>query len=100
MALWKKVAWSALVVVLLVVAAGVQAVVGWRAVLFGPRARALTSRTFEATPERLERGRYLAEARTAASCATPIETGRPRARRRAPSGSGRGSCGRRRGCPG
>ena len=63
MALWKKVAWSALAVVLLIVAAGVQAVVGWRALLFGPRARALTSRAFDPTPERLERGRYLAEAR-------------------------------------
>jgi hypothetical protein len=60
MALWKKVAGSALAFVLLVVAAGVQAVVGWRAVLFGPRARALTTRTFEATPERVERGQYLA----------------------------------------
>ena len=100
MALWKKVAWSALALVLLVVAAGVQAVVGWRAVLFGPRARALTTRTFEATPERLERGAYLARRGTAASSATRSATGAPRGRRCAPTGSGRASSGRRRGCPG
>ncbi len=63
MARWKKVVWSVVAVVVLVVVGAVQAVVGWRALLFGPRARALTSRTFEATPARLERGRYLAEAR-------------------------------------
>jgi mono/diheme cytochrome c family protein len=63
MARGKKVALSALVLVLLVLAAGVQSVVGWRAVLFGPRARALTSRKFAVTPERLERGRYLAVSR-------------------------------------
>jgi mono/diheme cytochrome c family protein len=63
MALWKKLALWTLVLLLLVVAAGIQAVVGWRALVFGPAARALTSRTFEATPERLERGRYLAMAR-------------------------------------
>jgi mono/diheme cytochrome c family protein len=63
MARWKKVVLSVVAVLVLVVVGAVQAVVGWRAVFFGPRARALTSRTFEATPERLERGRYLAEAR-------------------------------------
>jgi mono/diheme cytochrome c family protein len=60
---WRKVALGAVALLLLVAAAGVQAVVGWRALVFGPRARALTSRRFEATPERLERGRYLAVAR-------------------------------------
>ena len=60
MAVWKKVVLSVLVLALLALAVGVQVVVGWRALLFGPRARALTSRTFEATPERVERGRYLA----------------------------------------
>jgi mono/diheme cytochrome c family protein len=63
MARWKKVVLSVVAVLVLVVVGAVQAVVGWRAVLFGPRARALTSRTFETTPARLERGRYLAEAR-------------------------------------
>lgn len=44
-------------VVLLVVA--IPAVIGIRPII-GPRARPLTDRTFERTPERLERGRYLA----------------------------------------
>jgi mono/diheme cytochrome c family protein len=70
MALWKKIAWSALALVLLVLAAGVQAVVGWRAVLLGPKARALTSRTFEATPGRLERGAYLAARHGCVLCHT------------------------------
>jgi mono/diheme cytochrome c family protein len=34
--------------------------IGWRPFI-GPRARPLTNRTFERTPERLARGRYLAE---------------------------------------
>jgi mono/diheme cytochrome c family protein len=59
MALWKKIVLSAVVLLLLVAAAGIQAVIGWRALLFGPKARVLTSRSFESTPERLERGRYL-----------------------------------------
>jgi len=45
------------VVVLLAVA--ISLTVGWRPFL-GPRARALTDHKFEPTPERLERGRYLA----------------------------------------
>jgi hypothetical protein len=35
--------------------------IGWRPFL-GPRARLLTNRTFEATPQRLERGHYIATA--------------------------------------
>ena len=46
---------------LIVVLAGVITfTIGWRP-FFGPRSRALTDRKFEPTPERLERGRYLAE---------------------------------------
>jgi len=61
--LWKKIVLALVALLLILVVGGVQAVVGWRAVLVGPRARALTARRFEATPERLERGRYLVEAR-------------------------------------
>lgn len=39
---------------------GITLTIGWRPFI-GPRARALTDRTFAATPERLARGRYLAE---------------------------------------
>jgi mono/diheme cytochrome c family protein len=60
---WKKLVLSLVVMFALLLGGAVQAVVGWRAVLFGPSARALTFRRFAATPERLERGRYLAEAR-------------------------------------
>jgi len=49
-----------LLVTLLVVlfAVGVTATIGWRPFI-GPKARPLTSRLFERTPQRLERGRYL-----------------------------------------
>ena len=42
-------------------AIGITATIGWRPFL-GPRARALTAKKFEATPQRLERGRYIATA--------------------------------------
>jgi mono/diheme cytochrome c family protein len=42
------------------VAAGITLTVGWRPVI-GPRARATTARRFEPTPQRLARGKYLAE---------------------------------------
>jgi len=61
--LWRKVVLGAVGLVLVGVVSAVQAVLGWRPLLLGPRARPLTSQTFEATPERLERGRYLAVAR-------------------------------------
>jgi mono/diheme cytochrome c family protein len=61
--LWKKIVAGVLAVLVLLVAGAVQAVVGWRALLLGPKARPLTDRRIEPTPERLERGRYLAEAR-------------------------------------
>src|SRR5580692_8357427 len=46
-------------VVLLLIA--IPLTVGWRP-LIGPRARLVTTRTFERTPQRLERGRYIATA--------------------------------------
>jgi len=42
----------------LLLIAGITIGAGWSP-LFGPRARALTNRTFERTPERLARGKYL-----------------------------------------
>jgi mono/diheme cytochrome c family protein len=83
MARGKKIASWVLAVLLLLVVAVVQAVVGWRAVLFGPRARALTSRTFEATPERLERGRYLAARHGCVFCHTERDWSAPGAPPRA-----------------
>jgi mono/diheme cytochrome c family protein len=50
------------VLLLVVVAAiGITFTIGWRPFI-GPRVRPLTNRTFERTPQRLERGRYLAVA--------------------------------------
>src|SRR5512140_1557951 len=56
------------------VVTGVPAMVGVRPFI-GPRARALTDRRFEATPARLERGKYLATSgRTPCiMCHSPLE---------------------------
>jgi len=57
----KLLRWLSLGLVVLVVVLGVaiSLTIGWRPFL-GPRSRALTGRKFEATPQRLARGRYLA----------------------------------------
>lgn len=47
--------------ILVLVAVAITFTIGWRPFI-GPRARPLTSRTFERTPERLARGKYLFEA--------------------------------------
>ena len=49
------------ILVVLVFIVGVTLTVGWRPFV-GPKARPLTSRTFERTPQRLARGKYLATA--------------------------------------
>jgi hypothetical protein len=54
---FKRIGLSLLALVLLAIAA-LPAIVGIRPII-GPRARALTDRTFESTPARLQRGRYL-----------------------------------------
>lgn len=48
-----------LLVIALLLVGAISLTVGWRPFL-GPRARPLTSHTYEKTPQRLERGRYLA----------------------------------------
>jgi hypothetical protein len=50
-----------LVALVVLIAIGITLTIGWRP-LVGPKARPLTSRTFERTPQRLERGRYIATA--------------------------------------
>jgi mono/diheme cytochrome c family protein len=55
----------AIAVVFLLMAA-ISLTIGWRPFI-GPKARPLTSQKFEATPQRLERGRYLAVALTGCS---------------------------------
>ena len=55
--------WLLVVVIVLavVLAIAINFTIGWRPFI-GPTARPLTSRTFERTPQRLERGRYIATA--------------------------------------
>jgi mono/diheme cytochrome c family protein len=57
---WKRLGLGAAMLAIILVAA-ISLTVGWRPFL-GPRSRPLTDRKFEATPERLARGRYLANA--------------------------------------
>jgi hypothetical protein len=49
----------AVITLLVLLAAAITFTIGWRPFI-GPRTRALTARKFESTPQRLERGRYLA----------------------------------------
>lgn len=55
--LGKILLWTVITLIVLL-AIGISLTIGWRPIL-GPRARPLTSRQFERTPQRLERGRYL-----------------------------------------
>lgn len=58
---WKRgLGITALLVVVLLIA-GITFTVGWRPFI-GPKTRSLTNRTFESTPARLERGRYMVNA--------------------------------------
>jgi hypothetical protein len=50
-----------LIILAVVLVAAISLTIGWRPFM-GPRARPLTDRKFESTPERLARGRYLANA--------------------------------------
>jgi mono/diheme cytochrome c family protein len=55
----KAIGWV-LVVLIALLAVAITATIGWRPII-GPKARALTDRKFESTPQRLERGKYLTE---------------------------------------
>jgi mono/diheme cytochrome c family protein len=74
----------ALLFLIVVLAGVITLTVGWRPLL-GPRMRPVTSRRFDATPARLERGRYLAtsvsgcvECHTQRSSTDPkVRTGKP-----------------------
>jgi mono/diheme cytochrome c family protein len=58
---WKRYIGTTLIVILALLIVGITFTIGWRPFI-GPRTRALTNRTFEATPARLERGRYMVNA--------------------------------------
>jgi mono/diheme cytochrome c family protein len=55
---WKKFVGSTVVVVLALLTAGITFTIGWRPFI-GPKTRTLTDRKFEATAERVLRGRYM-----------------------------------------
>ena len=56
-----KWAFTGVIVVVALLVIAVTLTIGWRPFI-GPKTRPLTSRTFERTPQRLERGRYIATA--------------------------------------
>ena len=60
---WQKTLVYAVLAIGVLLTAGISATIGWRPIL-GPRARPLTSRTFQPSPERLARGAYLTSAVT------------------------------------
>ena len=71
---WLLIALASLGVLL---AVAITLTIGWRPFL-GPRARVLTSRTFERTPQRLERGHYIATALSGCVyCHSPHEWASP-----------------------
>jgi len=57
----KKVVGTTVLIIVALLLLGITSTVGWRPFI-GPKTRALTNRTFEATPARLERGRYMVNA--------------------------------------
>ena len=64
------------VLLIAVITVGAVKILGPRAFL-GPRSRPLTSRTFEATPARLERGKYLANGIGCLYCHSPHDWSKP-----------------------
>jgi len=57
---WKKFAGITVLVVITLVVVGITVTIGWRPFI-GAKKRALTDRKFEATPQRLARGKYLVD---------------------------------------
>jgi len=61
MKLLKRIVLVVASLLVIIIPLGITFTVGWRPI-FGPRMRPLTNRTFEATPERRQRGEYLVHA--------------------------------------
>jgi mono/diheme cytochrome c family protein len=55
-----KIVGASMAVIIVLLAVAITFTIGWRPFI-GPKARPLTNRTFESTPERLTRGKYLTE---------------------------------------
>src|SRR6185503_6165111 len=58
---WQRTLGITLIVLVVLIAVGISLTIGWRPIL-GPKTRSLNDRRFEATPARLERGKYLVTA--------------------------------------
>jgi cytochrome c len=58
---WKRIVGTTILTIVALFLVGITFTVGWRPFI-GPKTRAVTNRTFEATPARLERGRYVVNA--------------------------------------
>jgi mono/diheme cytochrome c family protein len=58
---WKRIVGRTLLLIVALIVVGITFTIGWRPFI-GPKTRGLNNRTFEATPARLERGRYLVNA--------------------------------------
>jgi hypothetical protein len=71
---FKKVLLVCAIVLIVVLCVAISLTIGWRPFI-GPRARPLTSRQFERTPQRLERGRYIFNFLAACTdCHSPHDT--------------------------
>ena len=57
---WKKFVLNTLLIIIVVLSLGITFTIGWRPFI-GAKKRALTDRKFEATPQRLARGKYLVD---------------------------------------
>src|SRR5260370_28520482 len=57
---WKKFAGLTVLAIITVLVPGITLTIGWRPFI-GAKRRALTDRKFEATPQRLARGKYLVD---------------------------------------
>ena len=70
---WGKYVILSLVVLLLILAGGITATIGWRPII-GPKRRAADGRKYQATPERLKRGEYIVNnVSLCFGCHTPVD---------------------------
>ena len=74
---WLKLLGIAVLLLIVIFSLGVTFTIGWRPII-GARARPLTDRHFESSPERLQRGKYLVDAVTGClGCHSPADFSKP-----------------------
>ncbi|MDX6447422.1 MAG: hypothetical protein QOH71_4496 [Blastocatellia bacterium] len=74
---WKKITLITLLIIIALVLVGITFTIGWRPII-GAKKRALTDRKFEATPQRLARGKYLVDGVTGCfGCHTDQDWSKP-----------------------